>query len=113
LTDAIARPTTIPAANPSRTEKPQVEIASPDKTCGWIDPGDLYLAPDYSVQILCSYYRPVPDLGEDRGAGARGNERQCDRGQQVDWKVILSTPAVFGSRGVGKVCPTVFPPTYW
>ena len=32
--------------------QPWVEIASRDKTCGWIDPGDLYLAPDGSVHIL-------------------------------------------------------------
>ena len=31
---------------------PWVEIASRDKTCGWIDPGDLWLAPDGSVHIL-------------------------------------------------------------
>ena len=29
-----------------------MEIASRDKTCGWIDPGDLWLAPDGSVHIL-------------------------------------------------------------
>jgi hypothetical protein len=29
-----------------------VEIASRDKTCGWIDPGDLYLAPDGGVHLL-------------------------------------------------------------
>ena len=32
--------------------QPWVEIASRDKTCGWIDPGDLYLAPDGNVHIL-------------------------------------------------------------
>ncbi len=32
--------------------QPWVEIASRDKTCGWIDPGDLYVAPDGSVHIL-------------------------------------------------------------
>ena len=32
--------------------QPWVEIASRDKTCGWIDPGDLWLAPDGSVHIL-------------------------------------------------------------
>ncbi|MGA2035356.1 MAG: hypothetical protein ABSG68_24170, partial [Thermoguttaceae bacterium] len=31
---------------------PWVEIASRDKTCGWIDPGDLYMAPDGTVHIL-------------------------------------------------------------
>lgn len=29
-----------------------VEIASRDKTCGWISPGDLWLAPDGSVHIV-------------------------------------------------------------
>jgi hypothetical protein len=32
--------------------QPWVEIASRDKTCGWIDPGDLWLAPDGGVHIL-------------------------------------------------------------
>ena len=32
--------------------QPWVEIASRDKTCGWIDPGDLWLAPDRSVHLL-------------------------------------------------------------
>ena len=32
--------------------QPWVEIASRDKTCGWIDPGDLYSAPDGRVHIL-------------------------------------------------------------
>jgi len=32
--------------------QPWVEIASRDKTCGWITPGDLWLAPDGSVHIL-------------------------------------------------------------
>jgi len=32
--------------------QPWVEIASRDKTCGWISPGDLYLAPDRTVHIL-------------------------------------------------------------
>jgi hypothetical protein len=32
--------------------QPWVEIASRDKTCGWIEPGDLWLAPDGSVHIL-------------------------------------------------------------
>ena len=31
---------------------PWVEIASRDKTCGWISPGDLWLAPDGRVHIL-------------------------------------------------------------
>jgi len=31
---------------------PWVEVASRDKTCGWIEPGDLWLAPDGSVHIL-------------------------------------------------------------
>jgi hypothetical protein len=31
---------------------PWVEIASRDKTCGWIDPGDLWLAPDGNVHVL-------------------------------------------------------------
>ena len=34
------------------TFHPWVEIASRDKTCGWIEPGDLWLAPDGSVHIL-------------------------------------------------------------
>jgi hypothetical protein len=32
--------------------QPWVEIASRDKTCGWIEPGDLYLASDGAVHIL-------------------------------------------------------------
>ena len=32
--------------------KPWVEIASREKTCGWITPGDLWLAPDGNVHIL-------------------------------------------------------------
>ncbi|MGD0090699.1 MAG: hypothetical protein ABSE73_12335 [Planctomycetota bacterium] len=32
--------------------QPWVEIASRDKTCGWITPGDLWLAPDGAVHIL-------------------------------------------------------------
>ena len=32
--------------------QPWVEIASRDKTCGWITPGDLWLAPDGNVHIL-------------------------------------------------------------
>jgi len=31
---------------------PWVEIASRDKTCGWISPGDLWMAPDGSIRIL-------------------------------------------------------------
>jgi hypothetical protein len=31
---------------------PWVEIASREKTCGWIAPGDLWLAPDGSVHVL-------------------------------------------------------------
>lgn len=31
---------------------PWVEIASREKTCGWISPGDLWLAPDGTVHIL-------------------------------------------------------------
>jgi hypothetical protein len=31
---------------------PWVEIASRDKTCGWIAPGDLWLAPDGNVHVL-------------------------------------------------------------
>jgi hypothetical protein len=31
---------------------PWVEIASRDKTCGWISPGDLWVAPDGAVHIL-------------------------------------------------------------
>jgi hypothetical protein len=36
----------------SGTFQPWVEIASRDKTCGWISPGDLWLAPDGSVHVL-------------------------------------------------------------
>jgi hypothetical protein len=36
----------------SGTFQPWVEIASRDKTCGWIQPGDLWLAADGSVHIL-------------------------------------------------------------
>lgn len=32
--------------------QPWVEIASRDKTCGWIHPGDLWLAPDGDVHVL-------------------------------------------------------------
>jgi hypothetical protein len=32
--------------------RPWVEIASRDKTCGWISPGDLWQGPDGSVHIL-------------------------------------------------------------
>jgi hypothetical protein len=32
--------------------KPWVEIASRDKTCGWISPGDLWVAPDGSAHLL-------------------------------------------------------------
>jgi len=32
--------------------RPWVEIASREETCGWISPGDLWLAPDGSVHIL-------------------------------------------------------------
>ena len=32
--------------------RPWVEIASRDKTCGWITPGDLWLAPDGTVHLL-------------------------------------------------------------
>lgn len=32
--------------------QPWVEIASRDKTCGWISPGDLWLAPDGGVHLL-------------------------------------------------------------
>jgi hypothetical protein len=31
-----------------------IEIASRDKTCGWISPGDLYLAPNGDVHLLWS-----------------------------------------------------------
>jgi hypothetical protein len=33
---------------------PWVEIASRDKTCGWIMPGDLWVAPDGSVHLVWS-----------------------------------------------------------
>jgi hypothetical protein len=32
--------------------QPWVEIASREKTCGWITPGDLWLAPDGAVHLL-------------------------------------------------------------
>jgi len=32
--------------------KPWIEIASREKTCGWISPGDLWVAPDGDVHIL-------------------------------------------------------------
>ena len=32
--------------------RPWVEIASREKTCGWINPGDLWLAPDGGVHIV-------------------------------------------------------------
>ncbi len=32
--------------------RPWVEIASRDKTCGWISPGDLWLAPDGAVHLV-------------------------------------------------------------
>ncbi|HOS93251.1 MAG TPA: hypothetical protein PLQ54_08065, partial [Armatimonadota bacterium] len=32
--------------------EPWVEIASRDKTCGWISPCDLYVAPDGAVHVL-------------------------------------------------------------
>ena len=32
--------------------RPWVEIASRDKTCGWISPGDLWLGPDGAVHIV-------------------------------------------------------------
>lgn len=32
--------------------RPWVEIASREKTCGWVSPGDLWLAPDGNVHIL-------------------------------------------------------------
>jgi hypothetical protein len=34
--------------------KPWVEIASRDKTCGWIMPGDLWVAPDGAVHLVWS-----------------------------------------------------------
>jgi len=36
----------------TETFKPWVEIASREKTCGWISPGDLWIAPDGKVHIL-------------------------------------------------------------
>jgi hypothetical protein len=36
----------------SDTFHPWVEIASRERTCGWVSPGDLYLAPDGNVHIL-------------------------------------------------------------
>lgn len=36
----------------SKTFHPWVEIASRERTCGWVSPGDLYLAPDGNVHIL-------------------------------------------------------------
>ncbi len=32
--------------------RPWVEVASRDKTCGWISPGDLWLAPDGAVHLV-------------------------------------------------------------
>lgn len=40
---------------PDITKKPfaeWIEIASRDKTCGWVSPGDLWLAPDGDVHLL-------------------------------------------------------------
>jgi hypothetical protein len=31
---------------------PWIEIASREKTCGWVNPGDLYVAPDGAVHLL-------------------------------------------------------------
>jgi hypothetical protein len=32
--------------------RPWVEVASRDKTCGWVSPGDLWLAPDSAVHLV-------------------------------------------------------------
>ncbi|MCF7975168.1 MAG: hypothetical protein K9N55_15245 [Phycisphaerae bacterium] len=61
--------------------QPWVEIASREKTCGWVSPGDLWLAPDGHVHILWT----------ERALDERLRERffpEARQSHSLNWAVI-------------------------
>jgi hypothetical protein len=82
-----------------------LEIASRDKTCGWVSPGDLWVAPDGAVHILWT----------ERALDERLREKFFPEAQQFhslnyavlrDGNVVLRRPLVEAREGGSREIPS-------
>lgn len=90
-----------------------VEISSREKTCGWVSPGDLWLAPDGDVHLLWSERAIDERLREKFFPGARQshtlNHAVVREGKVVRRDTVLEStedkPGIVGSAGRFHVTP--------
>lgn len=90
-----------------------VEVASRDKTCGWISPGDLWLAPDGIVHLVWTERALDERLREKffptEKQGHFLNYAQIRNGQVIERRTLLSStddkPGLIGSAPRFQVTP--------
>lgn len=81
------------------------EIASRDKTCGWIMPGDLYVAPDGSVHVLWTE-RAVDERLREKFFPDVKQRHALNYAVVRDGKVIRRSTLIEGGEGASGEIPS-------
>ena len=83
---------------------PWVEIASRDKTCGWLSPGDLWAGPDGSVHILWTERAIDERLRQEFFPGEK-QRHELNYAVVRDGKVVSRRTLVAAAEGVSAEIP--------
>jgi hypothetical protein len=78
-----------------------VEIASRDKTCGWISPGDLWVAPDGAVHVLWSE-RAIDERLREKFFPTAKQSHALNYAVVRDGKITLRRTLVQAGEGLGN-----------
>jgi len=82
-----------------------VEIASRDKTCGWISPGDLWVGPDGAVHVLWSE-RALDERLRQKFFPDAKQSHELNYAVVRDGKVVLRRTLAQAGDGLGKEYPS-------
>lgn len=82
-----------------------VEIASRDKTCGWISPGDLWVGPDGAVHVLWSE-RALDERLQKKFFPDAKQTHELNYAVVRDGKVALRRTLAQAGEGLGKEFPS-------
>jgi hypothetical protein len=85
--------------------KPWIEIASRDKTCGWISPGDLWVAPDGAAHVLWSE-RALDERLRDKFFPGAKQSHALNYAVVREDKVILRRSLILAEEGGSREIPS-------
>ncbi|MBI4663609.1 MAG: hypothetical protein HY735_32815 [Verrucomicrobia bacterium] len=82
-----------------------IEIASRDKTCGWISPGDLWIAPDGAAHILWSE-RALDERLREKFFPEAKQSHALNYAVVREGKIVLRRTLAIGGEGLSKELPS-------